>query len=60
MEESYKKVFDTIITAQYEHLKNGSVMNLISNFYTIYRKETEYKELLSTFEYKLSLIENND
>lgn len=60
MIDAYKKVFDTIITAQYTHMKNGSVMNLISNFYTIYRKETEYKELLSTFEYKLSLIENND
>jgi len=60
MLESYKKVFDTIITAQYKHLKNGSVMNLISNFYTIYRKEEEYNELLSVYEYKLSLIENND
>jgi hypothetical protein len=60
MEEAYKKVFDTIITAEYKHLKNGSVMNFISNFYTIYRKEEEYNELLSTFEYKLSLIENND
>jgi hypothetical protein len=60
MEKSYKKVFDTIITAHYIHLKNGSVMNLISNFYTIYRKEEEYNELLSTYEYKLSLMNNND
>ena len=60
MIESYKKVFDTIITAEYKHLKNGSVMRLISNFYTIYKKEEEYKELLSTYEYKLSLIENKD
>lgn len=59
MMEAYKKVFDTIITSRYKHLKNGSVMNLISNFYTIYKKEEEYNELLSVYEYKLSLIENN-
>lgn len=60
MEEAYKKVFDTIITAQYIHLENGSVRRLISNFYNTYRQEELYKELLSTYEYKLSLIENND
>jgi len=60
MMEAYKKVFDTIITSQYKHLKNGSVMRLISNFYTIYKKKEEYNELLSVYEYKLSLIENNE
>ena len=60
MEEAYRKVYKVIMESHYQHLKNGSVINLISNFYNTYRHEEMYKQLLSFYNQKLSLIENND
>lgn len=59
MEESYRKVYKIIMESEYHHLKNGSVTNLISNFYNTYRQEEMYKQLLSFYNQRISLIENN-
>jgi len=56
---AYMKVLRTIQSAEYMHLENGSVMNLINNFRNMYNKEREYEELLRTYNVKLKLFENN-
>ena len=57
--EAYMKVYKSIKSADYIHLKNGSVMNLINNFNNIYNSETRYKELIFDFDQKLKMFEEN-
>ena len=58
---AYMKVLRTIQSAEYQHLKNGTVMNLINNFGNMYSKsKVEYKELLSLYEERINVYEQNN
>ena len=46
---AYTKVWNTIRTAQYVHLINGSVLNLINNFNKMYNDEVRYGELMEDY-----------
>ena len=50
---AYTKVWNTIRTAQYVHLINGSVLNLINNFNKMYNDEVRYIELIEDYNSKL-------
>ena len=55
---AYMKVLRTIQSAEYMHLENGSVMNLINNFRNMYNKEKlEYFQLYSLYEERLKMYE---
>lgn len=61
MIEAYMKVVRTIQSAHYQHLKNGSVLNLINNFGNIYNnKGGHFSELLSLYQTRLKLYEQNN
>jgi hypothetical protein len=53
---AYTKVWNTIRTAQYIHLINGSVLNLINNFNKMYNDEVRYNELMGDYTAKLNNI----
>jgi hypothetical protein len=53
---AYTKVWNTIRTAQYVHLINGSVLNLINNFNKMYNDEVRYRELMEDYNSKLKNI----
>jgi|TARA_B110000495_G_scaffold142455_1_gene125419 hypothetical protein len=53
---AYTKVWNTIRTAQYVHLINGSVLNLINNFNKMYNDEVRYIELMEDYNSKLKNI----
>ena len=53
---AYTKVWNTIRTAQYIHLINGSVLNLINNFNKMYNDEVRYRELMEDYNSKLKNI----
>ena len=53
---AYTKVWNTIRTAQYVHLINGSVLNLINNFNKMYNDEVRYIELMEDYRAKLKNI----
>ena len=53
---AYTKVWNTIKTAQYVHLINGSVLNLINNFNKMYNDEVRYIELMEDYNSKLKNI----
>ena len=53
---AYTKVWNTIRTAQYVHLINGSVLNLINNFNKMYNDEVRYVELMEDYNSKLKNI----
>ena len=53
---AYTKVWNTIRTAQYVHLINGSVLNLINNFNKMYNDEVRYIELMEDYNTKLKNI----
>ena len=53
---AYTKVWNTIRTAQYVHLINGSVLNLINNFNKMYNDEVRYGELMEDYRTKLKNI----
>ena len=58
MIKAYMKVLRTIQSAEYQHLKNGSVLNLINNFGNMYSKDGfEYLQLLSLYEEQVKLYE---
>jgi hypothetical protein len=55
---AYMKVLRTIQSAEYKHLVNGSVVNLINNFGNMYSKEKlEYFQLYSLYEERLKMYE---
>lgn len=56
MIEAYTKVWNTIRTAQYIHLTNGSVLNLINNFNLMYNDGVRYNELMKDYNNKLNSI----
>ena len=60
MIETYMKVVKTIESADYQHMTNGSVMNLINNFNNIYNSEARCKELIFDFNQKLKMFEENE
>lgn len=53
---AYTKVWNTIKTAQYVHLINGSVLNLINNFNKMYNDKVRYAELMEDYNTKLKNI----
>ena len=58
MIKAYMKVLRTIQSAEYQHLKNGSVLILINNFGNMYSKDGfEYLQLLSFYEEQVKLYE---
>ena len=58
MIEAYMKVVRTIQSAHYQHIDNGSVINLINNFGNMYSKEKlEYFQLYSLYEERLKMYE---
>ena len=61
MIESYMKVLRTIQSAEYKHLVNGSVVNLINNFGNMYSKDRrEFNELMKVFNGKLKMFEQSN
>lgn len=54
------KVLRTIQSAEYKHMTNGSVLNLINNFRNMYNERSRYEELLHTYNVKLKLFEQNN
>jgi len=58
MMKAYMKVWNTIRTCNYIHLKNGSVLKLINNFNNMYKDKARYNELMSDYNNKLNSINN--
>jgi len=56
---AYTKVWNTIRTAGYIHLTNGSVLNLINNFGNMYNRGKEYRDLLSMYNDKLKITKES-
>lgn len=54
------KVLRTIQSAEYKHMTNGSVLNLINNFRNIYNEKGRYNDLMNTYNVKLKLFEQNN
>jgi hypothetical protein len=59
MVKAYTKVWNTIRTAGYIHLTNGSVLNLINNFGNMYNRDKEYRDLLSMYNDKLKITKES-
>ena len=59
MMEAYMKVYKSIQSSEYIHMKNGSILNLINNFNNIYNSEARYKELIFDYNQKLKMFEEN-
>ena len=58
MIKAYMKVLRTIQSAEYQHLTNGTVMNLINNFNNMYsNKGGYYSELLSLYKSRIEMYE---
>ena len=57
MMEAYMKVIRTIQSAHYQHMTNGSVINLINNFGNMYNKGRQYNDLLTIYNEKLNQLE---
>jgi len=53
MIEAYMKVVKTIQSAHYQHMTNGSVINLINNFGNMYNKDRHYSDLMRIYNEKL-------
>lgn len=60
MIKAYMKVLRTIQSAEYKHMTNGSVLNLINNFRNIYNEKGRYNDLMNTYNVKLKLFEQNN
>lgn len=50
---AYMKVVRTIQSAEYRHIENGSVINLINNFGNMYNNNRQYNDLLIMYKEKL-------
>jgi hypothetical protein len=57
MIETYMKVVKTIESADYQHMTNGSVINLINNFGNMYSKDRHYEDLMRIYNEKLNQLE---
>ena len=57
MIETYMKVVKTIESAHYQHMTNGSVINLINNFGNMYSKNRHYEDLMRIYNEKLNQLE---
>ena len=57
MIETYMKVVKTIESAHYQHMTNGSVINLINNFGNMYSKDRHYEDLVRIYNEKLNQLE---
>jgi type V secretory pathway adhesin AidA len=53
MNEAYTKVLETIKTAQYIAIQNGTVKNLINNFTNMYNDKGLTKSLNKVYRQKL-------
>ena len=61
MIKAYMKVLRTIQSAEYQHLTNGTVFNLINNFGNMYNKEKlEYFQLYSLYEERIKMYEQTN
>ena len=55
------KVLRTIQSAEYQHLTNGTVFNLINNFGNMYSKEREeYFQLCSLYKERIKMYEQTN
>ena len=54
---AYMKVVRTIQSADYQHMTNGSVINLINNFGNMYNNNRQYSDLMSMYNEKLKYLE---
>jgi len=58
MIKAYMKVLRTIQSAEYQHLVNGSVLNLINNFGNMYSKDKlEYSQLIELYDERIKMYE---
>ena len=57
MMDGYMKVIRTIQSAHYQHMTNGSVINLINNFGNMYSKDRQYNDLMRIYNEKLNQLE---
>ena len=57
MMDGYMKVVRTIKSAHYQHMTNGSVINLINNFGNMYSKDRQYNDLMRIYNEKLNQLE---
>jgi len=58
MIKAYMKVLRTIQSAEYQHLVNGSVLNLINNFGNMYSKDKlEHSQLITLYEERIKMYE---
>jgi hypothetical protein len=61
MIKAYMKVLRTIQSAEYQHLTNGTVLNLINNFGNMYsREKPEYFELYSLYKERIKMYEQTN
>jgi len=56
---AFWKVINTIESANYEHMTNGSVKNMINNFDNMYNSSEMLQHLLIAYNQKLIKLENN-
>ena len=57
MINAFMKVAKTIESAHYQHMTNGSVINLINNFGNMYSKDRHYEDLMRIYNEKLNQLE---
>tara|TARA_B100001093_G_scaffold489534_1_gene527792 strand:+ start:1603 stop:1788 length:186 start_codon:yes stop_codon:yes gene_type:complete len=57
MINAFMKVAKTIESAYYQHMTNGSVINLINNFGNMYSKNRHYEDLMRIYNEKLNQLE---
>tara|TARA_B100001094_G_scaffold240666_1_gene236379 strand:+ start:1444 stop:1629 length:186 start_codon:yes stop_codon:yes gene_type:complete len=57
MINAFMKVAKTIESADYQHMTNGSVINLINNFGNMYSKNRHYEDLMRIYNEKLNQLE---
>ena len=61
MIKAYMKVLRTIQSAEYQHLTNGTVFNLINNFGNMYSKEREeYFQLCFLYKERIKMYEQTN
>jgi hypothetical protein len=61
MIKAYMKVLRTIQSAEYQHLTNGTVLNLINNFGNMYsREKLEYFQLYSLYKERIKMYEQTN
>lgn len=58
--DAYKKVIKTIESAEYSHMVNGTVENMINLFFNMYNNEILCNNISVTFEHKQKQLNINN